>query len=434
MPYIDEALLDDLDELQRKDSRDTLRALAGAGAQVREGLSLAADAGIDRLASMDRPRSVLVAAIGGTSIVADVLELLAEPGSPVPVQARRNLPLPGWVGPLDLVVAVSLSGRAPGPLAVAAEAARRGAMLLTVGADDSPLAEVCRRARGVHVGVGRNRTSSRTSLWTLLTPVLLGADGLGLLEAGQEDLEGVADRLDAKAEELRPGSESFVNPAKLLAVQLAETVPVVLGDGPLGGVAAARASSMLARTARIPALFGELPDAASGIVACFDGPYTAIGGRRPGTYDDGRIRLGDIDNSGWEPHHFSEPEGDLMERRSGPGEESGRGSEAGRDLFADPYLDGPAPPQLGLLMLRDAVPDPPSRESDEVEALTDAVLGTARGAGVRVMEVRATAGTPLVRLADHVATVDFTATYLAIGLGLDPSVSPHVADLRDRTR
>src|SRR5690606_3315659 len=363
-----------------------------------------------------------VAAIGGSPIVAAVLGLLAGPGSPVPVQARRNLPLPGWVGPLDLVVAVSLSGRAPGPLAVAAEAARRGAMLLTVGADDSPLAEVCRRARGVHVGAGAGRTSSRTALWTLLTPVLLGADRLGLLDLPDAQLMAVADRLDERAEEMRPSSDAFVNPAKVLAVQLAETVPVVLGDGPLGGVAAARASSMLARTARIPAPFGELPDAASGIVATFDGPYTGLGGRRAGTYDDARIRLGDIDTSGWEPHHFSEPEGELMERPRGP-----RGSE-GRDIFADPYLGGPAPPQLGLLMLRDAPPETPTRESVQAQALTDAVLETAREAGVRVMEVQAGVGDPLVRLADHVAMVDFAATYLAIGLGLDPSVSPHVAD------
>ena len=72
MPYIDEALLDDLDELQRKDSQGALRALASAGAQVREGLTLAHEAGIDRLAAMDRPRSVLVAAIGGSAIVAEV--------------------------------------------------------------------------------------------------------------------------------------------------------------------------------------------------------------------------------------------------------------------------------------------------------------------------------------------------------------------------
>ncbi|NLG22993.1 MAG: phosphosugar isomerase [Actinomycetales bacterium] len=424
-PHIDDALLDDPEELLRKDSRQTLRALATAGAQVRESVTLAQEAGIDRLARLDRPRSVLVAALGGSALVADVLELLAEPGSPVPVQARRNLPLPGWVGPLDLVVAVSLSGRAPGPLGIAAEAARRGASLLTVGADDSPLADVCRRARGVHIGVGRSRTSSRTALWSLLVPVLLGADTLGLVEAPAAGMSEVAARLDEAAEAYRPASESFVNPAKLLALQLAETVPMVLGDSPLSGVAAARASSMLARTARIPAPWGELPDAASQIVACFDGPYTTIGGRRPGTYDAGRIKLGDIDTSGWEPHLFDEPEGDLAEIPRG---------EGGRDIFADPFLDGPSLPQLGLLTLRDAPVDPPTRESVQVEALTDAVLVTAREAGVRVMDVIAQPGRPLTRLAELVATADFTATYLALGLGLDPSVSPHVADLNDRTR
>ena len=423
-PHIDDALLDDPEELLRKDTRQTLRALATAGAQVRESVTLAREGGIERLATLDRPRSVLVAALGGSALVADVLELLAEPGSPVPVQARRNLPLPGWVGPLDLVVAVSLSGRAPGPLGIAAEAARRGASLLTVGADDSPLAEVCRRARGVHIGVGRSRTSSRTSLWSLLVPVLLGADAIGIVDAPAEGMTEVAARLDEAAEAYRPTSESFVNPAKLLALQLAETMPMVLGDGPLSGVAAARASSMLARTARIPAPWGELPDAASQIVACFDGPYTTLDSRRPGTYDASRIRLGDIDTSGWEPHHFAEPEGDLAEIPGG----------AGRDIFADPFLDGPSLPQLGLLTLRDAPQDPPTQDSVQREALTDAVLATAQEAGVRVMDVIAQPGRPLTRLAELVATVDFTCTYLALGLGLDPAVSPHGADLNDRTR
>lgn len=425
-PHIDDALLDDTEEMLRKDSRSTLRALATAGAQTREALTLSRDAGIDRLASWGRPRSVLVAALGGSAVVADVLELLAEPGSPVPVQARRNLPLPGWVGPLDVVVAVSLSGRAPGPLAVAAEAARRGASLITVGAEDSPLAQVCAAARGVHVGVGRDRINSRTSLWSLLTPVLLAFDHdhLGLITCSEVVLGGVADRLDEHAETFRPASESFVNPAKVLAVQLAETVPMVLGEGPLGGVAAARASSMLARTARIPAAFGELPDAASQIVACLDGPYTSVGAggssgtdRRAGTYDRGRIRLGDVDTSSWEPHHFEEPEGELLERRGSP-EPSTSG------IFADPYLDAADFPPLGLWVLTGA----------ERESVTDAVIATAQEAGVRVMESQAGPGEPVVQLADHIATVDFASTYLALGLGLDPSISPHVADLRDRTR
>jgi hypothetical protein len=391
-PLLDEALLNDPDHIVSCDSRQTLVALATAGAQVRQAVTLSREAGIERVGGGDRPRSVLVASLGGSAVVADVLELLAEPGSPVPVSVRRNLPLPGWVGPLDLVVAVSLSGRAQGPLAVAAEAARRGASLLTVGAADSPLAEVCARARGVHIDVGRGRTSSRTALWSLLTPVVFAADALGLIQAGESVMAETADRLDLHAEACRPRAESFVNPAKILAMQLAETIPVVLGDGPLNGVAASRAASMLARTARIPATYGELPDAASQIVASFDGPFTAGGGHRVGG------------------------------RKSAP------------DIFADPFLDGPAQPRLGLLMLRDAPPAIPSPLWTEANSLTEAVIQTAYDAGVQVSIVAADAGHPLVRLASQIAQTDFAATYLAIGLGLDPAVSPHVADLRDRIR
>ena len=252
-PFLDETRIDNEEAIAALDSRQTLRSLATAGAQVREALALSAEAGIEKVAGGERPRSVLVASLGGSAVVCDVLDLLAEPGSPVPVSVRRNLPLPGWVGPLDLVIAVSQSGRAQGPLALAAEAARRGASLLTVGADDSPLADVCARARGVHIGVGQRLTTTRTALWSLMAPVILGAGHLGIVDVTERVLEDTADRLDEQAEMCRPSSESFVNPAKVLAADLAEGVPVVLGDGPLNGVAAARAASMLARTARVQA-------------------------------------------------------------------------------------------------------------------------------------------------------------------------------------
>ena len=87
----------------------------------------------------------------------------------------------------------------------------------------------------------------------MLTPVLLAADALGLATSRARPSSGSPTGSTSVAEECRPSSESFVNPAKVLALDLAETVPVVLGDGPLTGVAACRAASMLARTARIPA-------------------------------------------------------------------------------------------------------------------------------------------------------------------------------------
>lgn len=387
---LDERLLDDADALAAADPSGSLRALASAGAQVRTATTAAQDAQIHRLTRDGRPRAVVVASLGGSAVVGDVLTMLAGSGSPVPVSVRRGLPLPGWVGPLDLVVAVSMSGRAPGPLGLAAEAARRGCRLLTVGMPDSPLAEVAIRTGGVHVPVPPGATptpaarASRMAMWALLTPVLCAAHAVGLIDASPVLLERVAERLDTHATTYRPSSDAFVNPAKSLALDLADAVPVVLGDSDVTGVAATRAVAMLARTARVPAMRGALPDDAGDVVATFGGPFAA----RP------------------------------------------------TDVFADPFLDDPLGARLRLVFLRDAEPsvDRPDGAWLETSRTADAVRITAEEAGVRISEATAEPGHPLERLADLVALTDFTAVYLALAGGVDPLTSPHVADLRDRTR
>jgi hypothetical protein len=374
----DESRLDDVDALARLDGAATLRALAMAGAHVRQSIALTEDVGLERLSELE-PRGVVVAAEGGSAAVADIFEAVSRAGSAIPVQVCSSGPLPGWVGAYDLVIAVSLSGRAPGTLALAAEAARRGAALLTVGAPDSPLAEISARARGVHVPVALPGVSSRTSVWGQVTPVLLAADAMGLAAAPRTTLESMADALDARAAEARPSSEAVVNPAKVLATEIAESIPILLGTGLLGGVASRRAAAMFGRTGRVPVAAGALPDAASQIVACFDGPLAG-------------------------------------------GEE---GDRRGDDIFADPYLDGPANPPLRLILLSDDGPD-----GELSRPVSDAVVAAAEDAGVRVSVVEGHGATPLARLASHVALTDFAATYLALGHGFDPSDSPHVRLLR----
>jgi hypothetical protein len=350
-----------------------------AGAQVRQSISLTEEAGLERFRDL-QPRGVVVAAEGGSAAVADIFEAVSRAGSAIPVQVCSSGPLPGWVGAYDLVVAVSLSGRAAGTLALATEAARRGASVLTVGAPASPLAAVAERARGVHVPVALHGVSSRTSVWGQVTPVLLAADAMGLAAAPRTTLESVADALDVRAREVGPSAEAFVNPAKVLATEIAESIPIVLGSGPFGAVASRRAAAMFGRTGRVPVAAGALPDAASEIVACFDGPLAG-------------------------------------------GESNGH--DRGGDIFADPYLDGPVSPPLRLVLLSDDGPD-----GELSRPAIDAVVAAAEDAGVRVSLIEGRGTTPLARLASHVALTDFAATYLALGHGFDPSDSPHVRLLR----
>ena len=72
-PFVDEALLNDPEQMAARDSREVLVALATAGAQVRQAITLSREAGIERVAGGDRPRSVLVASLGGSAVVANVL-------------------------------------------------------------------------------------------------------------------------------------------------------------------------------------------------------------------------------------------------------------------------------------------------------------------------------------------------------------------------
>lgn len=396
--------LDDAGALASADSGGMLRALADSGAQIRRGLTLAGENHALRAGRLERPRAVVVAAMGADDLVADVLATLAAARSPVPVWPTHDLPLPGWVGSLDLVIAVSLSGRAGGPVRLAHEAARRGAALIGVGAADSPLAHVTASARGVFLPADAPHAASRAAAWALLTPALLALSAADVLPVAAGELAAAADRIDAVAEASRPTSESFVSPAKSLAVEFADRLPLVLGDGPLAGVAARRAGTMLARTARVPALTGVLPDAAASILACLDGPYAAT-----------------------------------------------RAADGGRDIFADPDLEEQRT-ETGLLMVRDADPrtDPdlhlggldlapiqPDHRLDlsaeEIARinLAHGVSDLAEARGARVRSLTPAPGPDLARLAELVATLDFAATYLALGHGYDPAHAPAVAELRD---
>lgn len=384
MAPFDETLLDDEGRRHAVDRSDVLRSLAGAGAQVRRAVAIAAETDLGLVAGGERPRAVHVAAVGGAEGVGTVLDLLAARTGPVLLTADGSGPLPGWVGTLDLVVAVSLSGRADGPVRQAREAARRGAHVLTIGAPDSPLAEAAHAARGVHLPIEPGSGHSRAALWGMVARAVLAVAACGVVDVPGDVLGDVADRLDAQAEACRPDAEYFVNPAKTLALDLSSRVPVVLGDGPVTGVAARRASAMLARTARTPSTWGRLPDAAAQVLACLSGPFTGAA--------------------------------------SAPG--------GGRDVFADPYIDGPAGPELGLLLLRDPRPTADGRpEEVERHNTAQSIADHAQSAGVRVLEHWAGPGHDLARLAELVALTDYAATYLAIGHGLDPASAPGISEL-----
>lgn len=373
---IDETRLDDADVLSGADPAEMLRATAVAGPQLREAVSLAAEAGLHVLSEEIRPRALVLAGVGTAARMGDVLSAVVGPRCPVPVVLHRSRGVPGWVGAADVVVAVSASGRSPEALAAAEAAMHRGARLVAIGAPDSELQSMAERARALFVPVPRRRPA-RVAFWSLVAPVLLAGRALGMCRVTEADFAETATRLDNDADRCRPTAESFVNEGKSLAIELANTIPVVWGTSALATVAANRFADQLAANARYPAIAGNLIEAGRGRVGLIDGVFGSLA-------DD--------------PDEF----------------------------FAD-RVDPAGATKLRLVLLRD------DGESEVDAARANAIEDLARERGIGVSVLNAEGGSELERLASLIAVPDFASVYLALLHGLDPIAVRAVSELKERT-
>jgi glucose/mannose-6-phosphate isomerase len=369
------ALLDDPDALLGADRAGLLRSLASAGAQVRRAVELIDEFGIERLRGGAVPRAVLVAPDANAPYLSSLLAALASDGAPV--IDWRNPVLPRWAGPADALLVVSIDGRHPRLAELVAQADRRGLALAVAAPAGSPVAAAAARHPIADVSY-LAPVPPRAVWWALAAPALQAFDALGLADVGPL-LALVADALDEVAETNRPDSSAFTGPAKLLATDLAESVPVIAGTGPGATVAARRIAGAVQLIGGSTAMAASLPD------------------------DVARI-------------------GALLEFAA-----------ADTDFFADRVTDSAAQPRL--VLVGDDEPYGGHAESkwdnlgDEAgRRAAGSLAGLAASRGIGCSRVEVPEAAPLVRFAAASATGEFAATYLALARGIDPS-APRLGEL-----
>ena len=367
-------LLDDPAALTAADRGGLLRALATAGAQVRRAVETAAEFGVERLRGDVRPRAVLVAPDAHAPYLSSLLAVLA--AGEAPVLDWRDSTLPRWAGPADVLLVASADGRHPRLAELVAQANRRGLVLAVAAPAGSPVAAAASR----HPVADLSHLSRRAGPGHLVVAGHPGAAGHRRARAGATPaslLDQVADRLDEIAELDRPDSDAFVGPAKVLAAELAESVPVIAGVGPVATVAARRVAGAVQLLGGSTAMAASLPD------------------------DVARI-------------------GSLLEFAT---------VEA--DFFADRVEDGAVKPRLVLVgddsdSARQAEQDPLGEQAGRRAAAALSGLAISRGIGVSRVLVPPAA--PLVRFAGASAAGDFAASYLALARGIDPG-APRLGEL-----
>ena len=386
--------LDDPELVESGDPGGMLRQVASSAAQVRTALRACEETDLSDMRPETRPRAIVTAGAGGSVFAGDALAAICGPRSPVQVVGVSGYQLPGWVGAADLVIAVSRSGETAEVLSLASEAARRGCHLAAVGAPGSPLQQVALGARGTFIPV-TSGGPARSMPWALAVPLLVMASRLGVARVDAGAYESAAAAMEDISHQCRPSSESFVNPAKSLALDLVGTLPLIWGGSPLAGVAARRFASQLAANAKYPSVAGVLPDAGHDQVATFDGPFAPA------------------------------PEPDFPAAENFGEDSFDDFSEEDVGALTDTSDDNPL---LRLVLLADK-----AGEHSAVSRAGAAAVSLAAARGIEVSEITMDGTEPLVRLAGAVHLLDYASVYLGIACGIDPLAIAAIKDLRDLT-
>ncbi len=243
--WFDESRLDDESALATSDA--ALRLLAESGARVRreatEGAEAIRDA-VTRSTEFPRPRAVIAAGPDSR-----LLRAVLEPWCPVPFVAWPKPFLPGWAGSLDLVVVLAPDGVGAGVASAVAEAVRRGCQVVVACPAGSQVGEhAAGRYSTVLPTVTRDQLAAAVVMLEFLDRVSLGPSA---------DADSVADAMDEVATSCSPHRDLAANPAKMLAISLADTNPLVWGGSVLAARAARRIAESIRRASGRAALAGD---------------------------------------------------------------------------------------------------------------------------------------------------------------------------------
>ncbi|MCF8610318.1 hypothetical protein L5G28_09135 [Gordonia sp. HY285] len=252
--------LDDVDGLIAADRDGLLRSAATSGAHVRAVAHAVSEGVLDPLTDL-RPRAIVV--VTGASASARraaefVVALLA---------ARVDAPLvvaptlPGWIGPLDVVVA---AGDDPGDRSyadAALRALRRRAEFVAAVPVEGPFADAVAAASIADMSP-RLPADARFGFVRLVAVLVAVCTQLSAarMHPTPPALADVADLLDAEATAYRPGNESFHNQAKLLAMRADGRSVAWAGDTPTATALAEHVAATLFAVAGIMSAAGDEAD------------------------------------------------------------------------------------------------------------------------------------------------------------------------------
>jgi glucose/mannose-6-phosphate isomerase len=255
-------MLDDLDRFQQIDTEDMLGEIDGLPDQFHgaweQGQRFP-------LADISGVRQVVMAGMGGSAIGADLLAAYAAPLAAVPFVIWRDYDLPAFAqGPETLVLVSSHSGNTEEALSAFERGVDSGVQLMAI-TTGGKLADLARESR-VPLWQFEHSGQPRAAVGFSFALLLAAMTRLGMVPDPQEEVSDAIAAMRKQQPTIRADAPVVQNRAKLMAGQLIDRWPTILGAGLLAPVAR-RWRTQIAELAKSVAQFEVLPEADHNMVA-----------------------------------------------------------------------------------------------------------------------------------------------------------------------
>jgi len=240
-------------EIKKADPDGYLDILAGTPSMCRDIWQQFQAQSYD-LAEFDK---IVVCAMGGSAIGADMARFLVEKHTKMPIQIVRDYKLPGWVDEKTLALVYSYSGNTEETLSGFVEAKKRGSQIFIVAAGGK-LIELAKKYDLNYFELPKNYPPRTTwGLFFYITLELLIKSGR--IKSGLLELEKSMAAMDKIVAANQAEIDIDNNLSKQIAVSLTNSIPIIFGAEHLASVAS-RWKKEFNENSKIVAFYDEIPE------------------------------------------------------------------------------------------------------------------------------------------------------------------------------
>jgi glucose/mannose-6-phosphate isomerase len=204
-----------------------------------------------------KPKNIVIAGMGGSAIGGEILQNWLRDELPIPIQVCNDYTLPAYANKGTLFFANSYSGNTEESLSTFLGAIRRKCMTITI-TSGGHLLSLSKELQVPYVNIP-SQLPPRAALPYLFFPLPVLMERMNVLPSVDKNLQEAIHVLKKVGEENAPEIPTEDNPAKKLALELVETIPIIYGFRQYGSVAH-RLKTQFNENSKVPSKYDVFPE------------------------------------------------------------------------------------------------------------------------------------------------------------------------------